>query len=679
MKALLVYPEHPDQTYWSFSRSLPYIGCRSAMPPLGLITVAAMLPDHWQLRLIDMNTTILRDADLLWADVVLTSTMVVQAASLHAVIDRCHRLDIPVVAGGPYPSGSPGQVHQADHIFVGEAEDEIAAFAAALESGTAPKIHRASGLPAIGHAPVPRFDLLDLDAYASMAIQHSRGCPFGCEFCDIWKLYGRRSRVKEPSQMAAELDALHDAGWRGSVFFVDDNFIGNPHVARRSLATLESWQAEHGFPFQFYTEASVNLGTDDALMGAMRDAGFNFVFLGIESPSSESLAGANKPLNARLDLLDVVRRIQAHGLEVSGGFIVGFDEDTEDIFDRQIAFIREAAIPMAMVGILTAIEGTDLYDRLRAEGRLLHESPGDNTHRFEANFIPRLPADQLAAGYRRVMNTLYDPTLRDYFSRCRRLFDRLGPNPRFTRRIVSREIRALLRSLATIVTRRYGREYLRFLLWCLRRHPARFPEAVRLAIQGFHLEAITREALACDDLRKVSVKLTERFAVRLGRIARGARRPSITAAAYVRTVMIERDRVLRNLRRRLRSLAPDARAAAALIYGETLTRLDALCSEHLPTASGVFHAGTERLAALRTALQNDVDRVRLRSLALYARAGDGVAEIRREIRAVHGMRRAILRRARRRVQALPAEYRVLGSVELQALRRTLAGVVPVTT
>jgi hypothetical protein len=474
-----------------------------------------------------------------------------------------------------------------------------------------------------------------------MAVQHSRGCPFSCEFCDIWKLYGRRHRVKSPDRMAADLDALHAARWRGSVFFVDDNFIGNRRLAKRSLAALERWQLDHGFPFQFFTEASVNLGADDELMGRMRAAGFNFVFLGIETPSIESLLGANKPVNAKLDLLESVRRIQAHGIEVSSGFIVGFDEDTEDIFDRQIAFIREAGIPIAMVGILTAMQGTDLYERRRREGRLLGESFGNNTHGFEANFVTRMPADRLAEGYKRVLRTLYDPTLGNFFDRCRRLLDRLGPNPRFTRPVVAREVRALLRSLRTIVSKRYGLQYLRFLLWCARRHPARFPEAVRLGIQGFHFEAITREALACNAIRHDSTRVAERFRQRLALIAGEARRLGASESERIRELVAERARVLRRLRRRIR-----------------------------------FEAGSRRLAIVKMSFRRDVDRICARYLEARARAGHGVAELSHEMRSLYRMRRDALKRARRRVRRLPNEYRLSGALELQALRRRLDELLP---
>jgi len=676
MKALLVYPAHLPQTYWSFSGALPYIERRAALPPLGLVTVAAMLPDHWDLRLIDTNVAPLRDSDLLWADVVLTSTMVVQASSLAEVVARCNRLHVPVAAGGPYPSISPERLGGVDHVFIGEAEGVMATFADDLERGCAKPVYRTEDLPGIDGTPVPRFDLLDLEAYASMAVQHSRGCPFSCEFCDIWKLYGRRHRVKSPDRMTAELDALFAAGWRGSVFFVDDNFIGNRRLAKRSLAALECWQADHGFPFQSFTEASVNLGADDELMRPMRDAGFSFVFLGIETPSIESLRGANKSVNAKLDLLESVRRIQAHGIEVSSGFIVGFDEDTGDIFDRQIAFIREAGIPIAMVGILTALQGTDLYERLRREGRLLGESFGNNTHSFETNFVTRMPADRLAEGYKRILRTLYDPTLRNYFDRCRRLLDRLGPNPHFTRPLVAREIRAVFRSLRTIVSERYGRQYLRFLLWCTRHHPSRFPEAVRLGIQGFHFEAITREALACDALRHDSTRVAGRFRQRLVQLIGEARRLGPSESDRIRTLVAERARILRGLRRRIRRLAPETRTAASTVYSDAVKRMNNLFAEHAPSAAGAFEAGARRVELLRKSVQRDVDRICVRYLDARKRADRGVADLSQELRSLYRMRRNTLKRARRRVRRLPEEYRLFGVLELQALRRRLDELIP---
>jgi radical SAM superfamily enzyme YgiQ (UPF0313 family) len=671
MNALLVYPEAPPRTYWSFKHTLPYVDRRAAHPPLGLITVAALLPSHWSLRLVDMNVEPLLDDDLIWADVVLTSSMVVQAGSLDEVVERCNRLGVPVAAGGPYPSGCPDRLAGVDHRFVGEAEGAIEAFAADLEAGRARRRYDAPRAPDVDTSPVPRFDLLDLSAYASMAIQHSRGCPFSCEFCDIWKLYGRRPRIKAPGRVRAELDALHAAGWTGSVFFVDDNFIGNPRLARRSLAAIEAWQREHGFPFQLYTEASLNLGADDVLLAGMRDAGFNFVFLGIESPSAESLAGANKPQNAKLDLLATVRKIQSYGIEVSSGFIVGFDEDEDDIFDRQIEFIRRAGIPMAMVGILTALEGTALHDRLAREGRLLSESGGDNTHVFEPNFVPRMPVARLVAGYKRVMHTLYGPTLADYFDRCRRLLDRLGPNPRFGRRVVWRELRAFGRSLATVVTRAYGREYARFLLWTAVRHPARFAEAVRLGLMGFHFEAITREAIACDGIRHESERLADRFRARIADIAGDARTRYVADRARVRAILAERARVLGVLRRKIRGLGPDARESASRRYADALARIDESVGQHSARAARLLSRGKHRFETLQRTLRRDVEALRSRYVRGRAAATDVPGQFSDEARELRRTGRDLLAAARRRVRSLPREYRILGRLELRAVRARL--------
>ena len=671
MKALLVYPAHPPQTYWSFSGTLPYIGCRASLPPLSLITLAAMLPEHWELRLIDMNVEPLRDADLMSADVVLTSTMIVQAASLAGIVSRCNRLGVPVAAGGPYPSTSPERMLGVDHVFIGEAEDAVAVFARDLEQGCGKPVYRAEGFPDVDFSPVPRFDLLDIEAYASMAVQQSRGCPFLCEFCDIRRLYGRRHRVKSPHRMTVELDALYATGWRGSVFFVDDNFIGNRRLARSSLAALQRWQQEHRFPFRFYTEASVNLGVDEELLRQMRDAGFDFVFLGIETPSIESLAGAGKAVNVNLDLPAAVHNIQAHGMEVSGGFIIGFDEDTEDIFDRQIEFIQAAGIPTAMVGILIALEGTDLHERLQGEGRLLQASYGNNTHDFQANFVTRMPAEVLAEGYKRVMHTLYDPALRNYFDRCRRLLDRLGPGPGVRRPVIARDIRALVLSIQTILTERYGRQYLRFLAWSLRHHPSRFPDAVRLGIKGFHFEAITRQSMACSAIRSASHQAPERFRARLTRLAVEAGRQGTSEAARIRAFIAERARVLRPLHRRIVRLAPETREAAASAYDDAINRINELLAEHAPSATLAFETGQMRLAALREAIGRDIDTIRRRYLEARHQAGREAAGFRLELRSLYRMRSAALKRARRRVRQLPREYRLFGSLELQKLRHRL--------
>ncbi|HEX7955788.1 MAG TPA: radical SAM protein, partial [Pyrinomonadaceae bacterium] len=396
MKVLLVYPEFPD-TYWSFRHALKFEGKRSPFPPLGLLTVSAMLPEAWERRLVDMNVRRLKDSDIEWADVVLASAMIVQKESLEAVVARCKAKGRRVVVGGPYVSTSAEQMPDADHIFVGEAEATLPEFIKDLEAGEPKRFYQAAERPALTATPVPDFRLADLERYSAMSVQYSRGCPFSCEFCDIIEIYGRVPRTKTNEQVLAELDALHATGWRGLVFIVDDNFIGNKRNVKRFIPDLIEWSERRGRPFSFITEASVNLAEDDDLLEQMRRANFRRVFLGIETPVEESLKEAQKGQNTRRDLLESVHRIQSYGMEVMAGFIVGFDNDPEDIFDRQINFIRESAIPLAMVGLLTALPDTQLWRRLKREGRLIKESSGNNTE-ASLNFIPRMDTARLVEG-----------------------------------------------------------------------------------------------------------------------------------------------------------------------------------------------------------------------------------------------------------------------------------------
>ncbi|HEV2665428.1 MAG TPA: radical SAM protein, partial [Blastocatellia bacterium] len=348
MKTLLVYPEFPD-TYWSFRHALSFEGKRSAFPPLGLLTISAMLPDAWERRLVDMNVQPLKAADIEWADVVFCSAMLVQKDSLRRVVELCKAEGKRVVIGGPYVTTSAEHLPEADHIFLGEAETTFPEFVRDLDRGEPKRIYQAAERPALSETPIPHFQLADLKHYSAMSVQYSRGCPFQCEFCDIIEIYGRVPRTKSNEQMLAELDALFRLGWRGMVFIVDDNFIGNKRNVKKLLPALADWSERHGRPFSFITEASVNLAEDEELLDGMRRAHFRRVFLGIETPVEASLKEAQKGQNMRGNLLDSVRRIQNYGMEVMAGFIVGFDNDPDDIFERQIEFIRESAIPLAMV------------------------------------------------------------------------------------------------------------------------------------------------------------------------------------------------------------------------------------------------------------------------------------------------------------------------------------------
>ena len=508
--ALLVYPEFPP-SYWGYGYALEFVDKKSNMPPLGLLTVAGMFPQSWSLRLIDMNVEPLAEADMAWADVVFTSSMLVQRTSLLSVIERANRAGVAVVAGGPHPTAHCDEIAEqfprgrgVDHFLLGEVEEVFSEFLRDFGSGRARGRYEPANRPDIARAPLPRFDLIDPQLYGSMALQFSRGCPFDCEFCDITQLYGRVPRTKSNRQMLAEFELLYQSGFRGSVFLVDDNFIGNKRDAMRLLLALGEWQRERSHPFTLFTEASVNLAEMPELMDAMRNAGFNMVFVGIESPTRDALERTAKSHNlGREDdtsryLLHAVRRIQSRGMTVSGGFIIGLDGDRE--FDSHLEFIREAGIPMAMAGILTVLKGTKLFRRLQREGRLRDEYTGCNTE-IALNFEPELPRERLLAEYRRVISTLYDPSLRAYFDRCLTLFEHLAPLAYDGRGIAWVDVRALLRSLRRQLFSRQGPAYARFLLLVIARHRAHFAEAIRLAIKGYHFEKVTRQQLAVDDVK----------------------------------------------------------------------------------------------------------------------------------------------------------------------------------
>ena len=506
--SLLIYPEFPP-SYWSGKYALEFIGRQSSMPPLGLITIARMFPAHHQLKLLDMNVEPLTEDQLRWADYVFLSAMIVQRESFSEVVRRCNKVGVPVIAGGPFPTSFYEEIEGVDYLFLGEAEERFEAYLEQIEAGRAPHIcespRNSQGLsvkPAVTGAPLPRFDLLPMQAYGSMAVQFSRGCPFDCEFCDITKLYGRVPRTKSHGQMIAELTSLYECGWRGAVFLVDDNFIGNKRNARNLLPEIAQWQRSRGYPFRFYTEASVNLAQMPDLMQGMVDAGFDMVFLGLESPNPAALKKTNKVQNISSNdpdyLLRVVRTIQGFGLEVTAGFIVGLDGDDESIFDSQFEFIQTAGIPTAMVGLLTALKGTNLYERLKREGRLLAESTGNNVSAV-LNFVPEIDRVTLLQGYQQLLSRVYDRSLQNYFERCFRLFCNLKYQPHTQRRIGWPEVRAVLLSIWRQVFSVQGWSYLRFLTRVMLLRPVFVPEAIRLAIMGYHFERITRQQVAVDD------------------------------------------------------------------------------------------------------------------------------------------------------------------------------------
>ena len=502
-KALLVYPEHPP-TYWGANYALEMVGIKSAFPPLGLLTIAAMFPPEYELRVVDMNVAPLEDSDLEWADMVFTSTMIVQRVSLKTVIERCNRAGVPVIAGGPHPTTFHDEIPGVDHFVLDEAEEIFPGFLRDLEDGTAKTIYREPRKPDVTQTPVPRFDLIDLDNYYSMGLQFSRGCPFDCEFCDITKLYGRVPRTKSPAQMVTEFDSLRKLGWKGPLFLVDDNFIGNKREAMNLLPVIAEWQKAHGYPFSLSTEASVNLAHLDELMDAMVEAGFDTVFLGIETPNPKALIKTKKPQNTSRKeedfLFHAVRKIQRKGMQVQGGFILGLDSDDEGVFDAQIEFIQQAGIPVAPIYLLTALRGTDMYERLRAEDRLLDKAIGTNA--MTLNFKSELDPRTLLNGYRRVTATLYDPTLENYFQRCLAMFEHLKAVPHLRKPMGANAAVVAAMRVRRQLAKNQIPAFSRFIAQVSRNHPRMLSTALGLAGLGYHFERVTRQQIMIYDFKQ---------------------------------------------------------------------------------------------------------------------------------------------------------------------------------
>jgi radical SAM superfamily enzyme YgiQ (UPF0313 family) len=493
LKILLVYPQYPD-TFWSFKHALKFIFKKAAFPPLGLLTVAAMLPEEWEKKLVDMNVTTLTDRDLKWADYVFISGMVAQQNSAREVIDRCKELGTKIVAGGPFfnPGYEDFGFDDMDHIIFGEAENKLPLFIEDLEKGCAKHIYASEEFPDIRKTPVPLWSLIDRKKYQSMNIQYSRGCPFNCEFCDIVILNGHRPRTKDKNQVIAELDALYDMGWRANVFFVDDNFIGNKRKLKSEiLPAIIKWMKEKKHPFTFYTEASINLADDEELMRLMTAAGFDMVFVGIESPSEESLVECNKLPNKNRDLLASVKKIQNYGMQVQGGFIVGFDSDPLSIFRSQIDFIQKSGIVTAMVGVLMAPPETRLYKRLKKENRILPKGSGDNTD-GSTNFIPKMGREALTRGYEHVVDTIYAP--KQYYERIKTFLKEYQPSNKGKFRVSLVHLIALIRTTWVLGIKEKGRmQYWKLVVWTLRKKPRTFPLSMTLAVQGFHFRKVAEK------------------------------------------------------------------------------------------------------------------------------------------------------------------------------------------
>lgn len=488
MKSLLVYPEYPE-TFWSFKYALKFISKKASYPPLGLITIAAMLPDNWEKRLVDMNVRKLTDDDIIWADYVFISAMSIQEQSVRDVIKRCNKFGRKVVAGGPLFTARYEEFEGVDHFVLNEGEITLPMFLDDLAKNRAKKIYQTDQWADITKTPVPIHSLIEMDKYAAMNIQYSRGCPFDCEFCDITVLFGRKPRTKNPEQIIAELDSLYNLGWRGGVFFVDDNFIGNKKKLKEEvLPAIISWMEKKNYPFVFSTEASINLADDEELMRLMAKAGFNAVFIGIESPHEESLEECNKGHNRNRDLVESIKKIQRFGFEVMAGFIVGFDNDPPNIFDKLIEFVNKSNIIAAMVGLLNAPVNTKLYQRLKKEGRILKMMRGDNTD-FSTNILPKMNMSMLIEGYKKVVQTIYSPKF--YYNRIKRFLTEYNPpQPKFFH-YRPEYTKAFLKSIFLLGI--YSKErfqYWKLFFWSLFRKPRLFPLYITYAIYGYHFRKI---------------------------------------------------------------------------------------------------------------------------------------------------------------------------------------------
>lgn len=488
MNILLVNPKFPD-TFWSFKHALKFVSKRTTFPPLGLLTVASLLPHSWNKRLVDMNVQELREIELRWADLIFLGGMSIQLKSARAVIERCKTMGKKIVAGGPLFTSFSDEFEDVDYLVLNEAELTLPQFLVDLKNSNARHIYQTDQWADVTNTPIPMWRLIDTKYYSSMNIQYSRGCPYDCEFCDITVLYGHMPRTKTKEQMLSELEALYSIGWRDAVFIVDDNFIGNKVLLKKEiLPAIINWMERRKHPFGLNTEASINLSDDEELMDLMVKAGFNTVFVGIESPNEESLIECKKSPNRNRNLVESVKKLQHKGLQVQGGFIVGFDNDPSSIFQKLVEFIQESGIVTAMVGLLNAPTGTRLHKRLLKEGRLLKAMSGDNTD-FSMNFIPKMNYDFLVNGYRSVLENIYSS--KQYYNRVKEFLRTYNP-PKVRISVVKpSHLKALIKSVIILgIIDKERIHYWRMFFWSLFTRPRMFPLAITFTIYGYHYRRI---------------------------------------------------------------------------------------------------------------------------------------------------------------------------------------------
>jgi radical SAM superfamily enzyme YgiQ (UPF0313 family) len=491
MKILMIYPEYPD-TFWSFKYALKFVSKKASNPPLGLLTIAPLLPANWKKKLVDMNVEKLKTRDILWADFVFIGAMSIQLNSALDIIKRCKTFGKKIVAGGPLFTEDFEKFDMVDHLVLNEAEITLPLFLSDLEAGNPQRIYHTTDFADITKSPVPDYSLIKKSKYSSISIQYSRGCPFNCDFCDITALLGHKSRIKSTAQIIHELENIYALGWRGDLFFVDDNFIGNKPVLKNDLLpTMISWMQEHGNPFVISTEASINIADDPDLMKLMTNAGFSTVFIGIETPHENSLAECNKAQNKNRNLLESVKRVQNAGMEVLGGFIVGFDNDLPTIFKQQIDFIQKSGIVSAMIGLLNAPTKSKLYQKLIAEDRILNKMSGDNTD-SSTNIIPKMNITDLKAGYHEVIRGIYGG--KPFYQRARHFLTDFEPQVKKRTRINFNKAMALVKSIFIIGIYDSNRKYYwRLFFWSLFKRPKLFPLAITYSIYGYHYKRVFKK------------------------------------------------------------------------------------------------------------------------------------------------------------------------------------------